>query len=226
MKIGTVPKITASAAAIIGIAFIGTHHFISPKEDSSPTVEIIAPTSRPRTDFSRQRVVTASQPANEPHISAEEMAQIENFFQQLGETNPQDLQKSKDTFLSEMDGEVALDTFETEADSKPREDRFIGLTRPAIEAKTVELRNRIHQALEERLDLLDLVDELAEFSREDKEIYLLRRQAFEETRELRKAIFTLCNLYIHYTQNDSQFQPGGDFYDLMVQNHIGVSIER
>ena len=44
MKVGTVPKITAGAVAIIVLAFIGTRQFISSREDSSPSVEIVTST--------------------------------------------------------------------------------------------------------------------------------------------------------------------------------------
>ncbi len=63
MKVGTVPKITAGAVAIIVLAFIGTRQFISSKEDSSPSVEVVTLTesanSRAQTDAARKNVVTA-----------------------------------------------------------------------------------------------------------------------------------------------------------------------
>lgn len=93
MKIGTVSKITVGAAAIIGIAVIGTHHFIISKEDSSPSVEIIATTSAPQTDFARKKVVNSPRPANEPKITAEEMQQIEGFFAQLEEADAQEYEE-------------------------------------------------------------------------------------------------------------------------------------
>ena len=94
--------------------------------------------------------------------------------------------------------------------------------------KLAELRIEIPQHLQERLDLLDLVEELAEFAREDEEIDLIRRQTFDETVQLRTTIFDLSHEYIRYSDGDlSPFQPGGDFYDLFVQNHMGVeSAER
>ncbi len=86
-----------------------------------------------------------------------------------------------------------------------------------------ELRIEIPQHLQERLDLLDLVEELAEFAREDEEIDLIRRQTFDEAVQLRTTIFDLSHEYIRYSDGDlSPFQPGGDFYDLFVQNHMGV----
>lgn len=87
MKIGTVSKITAGAAAIIGLGLIGTHHIISSKDDSSPSVEIITSTSAPRTNFARKKVVTAPKPADAPEITAHEMQQIESFFAQLEEAD-------------------------------------------------------------------------------------------------------------------------------------------
>ena len=92
MKIGTVPKITVGAVAIIGLGLIGTHHFILSKEDSSSTVEIVTSTSSeatlsvPQTNATR-KTIKAPRRAEKPQISAEEMEQIENFFAQLEEAN-------------------------------------------------------------------------------------------------------------------------------------------
>ena len=113
MKIGTVPKITAGVVAIIVLAFIGTRQFISPNEDSSPSVEIVTSTesanSRAQTDAARKNVVTAPLPEDKPQISAEEMQQIEDFFAQLDEA---DVQSAVDTPQSLPDTEVAQNTDE------------------------------------------------------------------------------------------------------------------
>ena len=93
MKVGTVPKITAGAVAIIVLAFIGTRQFLSSKEDSSPSEEIVASTpteaetSAAQTDAARKSAVVAPVPEDKPQISAEEMQQIENFFAHLDETD-------------------------------------------------------------------------------------------------------------------------------------------
>ncbi len=95
MKVGTVPKITAGAVAIIVLAFIGTRQFLSSKEDSSPSEEIVASTptepetSVAQTDAARKSAVVASVPEDKPQISAEEMQQIENFFAHLDESDAQ-----------------------------------------------------------------------------------------------------------------------------------------
>ena len=87
MKVGTVPKITAGAVAIIVLAFIGTRQFISSKEDSSLSVEVVTSTetahSVAQTDTARKDAVTATLREDKPQISAEEMEQIEDFFAQL-----------------------------------------------------------------------------------------------------------------------------------------------
>ena len=93
MKVGTVPKITAGAIAIIVLAFIGTRQFISSKEDSSPSVEIVTSTestnSVGQTDATRKNALTAPSREDKPQISAEEMEQIEDFFAQLDEADAQ-----------------------------------------------------------------------------------------------------------------------------------------
>ena len=93
MKVGTVPKITAGAVAIIILAYIGTRQFISSKEDSSPSVEIVTSTesaqSVTQTDTTLKGAVTAPPREAKPQISAEEMQQIEDFFAQLDEADAQ-----------------------------------------------------------------------------------------------------------------------------------------
>ena len=162
MKVGTVSKITVSAAAIIGFGVIGTHHFILSKEHSSPSVEIVTSTpsgsthSVARTDATR-KPVTAPRRAGEPQISAEQMEQIESFFAQLEEIDAQDLEKTEEAFLSEVDNEVTLDTIETEVVSEPQEERFFGLTLSEIEAQIPvleeEIRTNLTQAVELYTDL-------------------------------------------------------------------------
>ena len=91
MKVGTVPKITAGAVAIIVLAFIGTRQFLSSRKDSSPSVEVVTstPNETAQTDAMRKGVVTAPVREDKPQISAEEMQQIEDFFAQLDEADAQ-----------------------------------------------------------------------------------------------------------------------------------------
>ena len=100
MKVGTVPKITAGTVAVIVLAFIGTRQFISSKEDSSSSVEIV--TSAPnetansvtQRNATRTGAVTTPVSEDKPRISAGEMQQIEDFFAQLEDT---DVQSETDT---------------------------------------------------------------------------------------------------------------------------------
>ncbi len=110
MKVGTVPKITVGAVAIIVLVFIGTRQFISSKEDSSPSVEVVtsAPTesanSPAQTDTTRNGAVTAPLPESKSQISAEELQQIEDFFAQLDEADTQ-----SETDTSQQATDAALD---------------------------------------------------------------------------------------------------------------------
>ena len=133
MKVGTFSKFTVGATAIIGIAVIGIHQFISSKEDS-PSVEIVTSTSSGPTHLVNRRdavrrTVKASRRARpvEPQISTEEMELIERFFAEL-EEDVNDLEKTEEAAPSEMDNEVILDTPETEVVSESQEERFFGLT--------------------------------------------------------------------------------------------------
>ena len=120
MKVGTVPKITAGAVAIIILAFIGTRHFITSKEDSSPSVEVVtsAPTesanSPAQTDAMRKGVVTAPVRDDKPQISAEEMQQIEDFFAQLDEA---DVQSGTNTSQLPSESETEPSTTDTNSSS-------------------------------------------------------------------------------------------------------------
>ena len=116
MKVGTVPKITAGIVAIIVIAFIGTRQFISSKEKSPPSVEVV--TSTPidsansvaqRDATPREDVVPSLSREDKPQISAEEMGQIEDFFAQLDEA---DAQSETNTPQFPTDPEVAKNTDE------------------------------------------------------------------------------------------------------------------
>ena len=116
MKVGTVPKITAGAVAIIILAFIGTRHFITSKEDSSPSVEVVtsAPTESAQTDAALKGVVTAPVREDKPQISAEEMQQIEDFFAQLDEA---DVQSGTNTSQLPSESETEPSTTDTNSSS-------------------------------------------------------------------------------------------------------------
>jgi len=86
--------------------------------------------------------------------------------------------------------------------------------------KIAELRIEIRQALQDRSDLWDLIYDLAEFG--EGEPYELRKQLVKEVRELRKTIITMCGEYMGYTLSSADFGPGGEFYDLMKKNHMGI----
>ncbi len=89
--------------------------------------------------------------------------------------------------------------------------------------RLAEIRVEIPQLLLERLDLLELVDELAPSNGGPPELWRLRDDIFEETLKLRRTIFDLGTDYITYSHGDfSPFQPGGEFYDLLELNHMGI----
>ena len=116
MKVGTVPKITAGVAAIIVLVFIGTRQFISSKEDSPPSVEVVTSTPTESANSVAQRdstprkdVVPPPSCEDKPQLSADEMEQIEDFFAQLDEA---DAQSETDTSQFPTDTEVTRNTDE------------------------------------------------------------------------------------------------------------------
>ena len=91
--------------------------------------------------------------------------------------------------------------------------------------KIAFLRQEIPRTLNLRLDMFKLVEELAEFYAKDPDISLLRDQVHEESRTLMRTIFDLCHRYTRLTNDDSAFESGGEFHDLMKQNGISISSE-
>ena len=91
--------------------------------------------------------------------------------------------------------------------------------------KVAFLRQEIPRTLNLRLDMLKLFEELAEFNAGDPNLFLLRGQVHEESRTLMRTIFDLCHRYDRLTNDNSAFESGGEFYDLMKQNGIGISRE-
>ena len=77
MKVGTIPKITAGVVAVVILAYFGTRQFISSKEDTSPSVEVVTSTesinSVAQTDAIPKGAVTATSREDKLKISAEEM---------------------------------------------------------------------------------------------------------------------------------------------------------
>ena len=114
MKVGTVPKITAGVVAIIVLAFIGTRQFLSSREDSSPSVEVVTSTESAQTDAALKGVVTAPVREDKPQISAEEMQQIEDFFAQLDEA---DVQSGTNTSQLPSESETEPSTTDTNSSS-------------------------------------------------------------------------------------------------------------
>ena len=110
----------------------------------------------------------------------------------------------------------------------PPDAHVFGL-KPEPDAPTAEkvafLRQEIPRTLNLRLDMFKLIEELAEFHAKDPDISLLRGQVYEESSKLMRTIFDLGGRYITLTRDDSAFESGGEFHDLMKQNHISISRE-
>lgn len=88
--------------------------------------------------------------------------------------------------------------------------------------RLAEIRIELPQLLQDRLDLLERVEELAPSNGAPPELSPLRDKLDEEAVLLRSTIFELGNDYIMYSEGDfSPFQPGGEFYELLQLNHMG-----
>ena len=88
--------------------------------------------------------------------------------------------------------------------------------------RLAEIRIQLPQLLQDRLDLLDRVEELAPSNGAPPELSPVRDKLDEESVQLRRTIFELGNDYLTYSEGDfSPFQPGGEFYELLRLNHMG-----
>ncbi len=89
-----------------------------------------------------------------------------------------------------------------------------------------ELRIEIPRALEDRLEVLQLSEELISYVRSHgitPELSEFAAELNTERDELEKKILGWCSEYILYTGLDgSSFEPGGEFFELMRQNGMGI----
>ena len=205
MKIGTVSKITAGTVAIIGIAFIGIHQFISSKEDSSPTVEIVTSASSeathsvPRTNATR-KTITAPQRAEKPQITAAEMAQIENFFAQLDEAGTQ-----QDAGLAEVTEAMGIFSAGTvdNSDDEPESSK-------SDSGLTLERQNEVDSIVERLYDGTDEYKRLMEIRTADvpwtPEVHEQKIQAERRIDTLDSELPDLLSRYYLITRDMDGFQ--------------------
>ncbi len=209
MKVGTVPKITAGVVAIIVLAFIGTRQFISSKEDSSASVEIV--TSAPnetansvaQTDTARKDAVTATLREDKPQISAEEMEQIEDFFAQLEGADLQSEmgtpQSSSDTVVAQnTDGQITTDTDVFAEDIEQSAEEVMNTYLEAFKTLDFEaLRPLLTGTAKEDLErnLPDLKNNLAEIN-ENKADPVLRRMVELTLDRMRGGLEVVSSEYV------------------------------
>ena len=204
-----------------GLIFLGLMFYQAKQPLEVITVYEVGDSAHPVTTQSPEES-SASVPTPSAHEAAETDTTVHtdsaNFSDDEAYTTNEFTHTSDDFFADEPNrseaANVPADVINTDVDTL------------ANEALAAETFAEIHQALQERIELLDLVETLSEFSSEDEEIYLLARQTYEKTRELRKTIFSLSHQYIRYSDGDfSPFQPGGELYELFDQNNIGIRVE-
>ena len=154
----------------------------------------------------------------------DDAAEIDTNVNTSGEDFSDDASYNSDEFTDNFDELFADEQRHPNAADAPAPVSDADAQAGYVAQQLEELRMEIPQRLVERLELLDFVEEHAEVTWEDdEEIYLLTRQAYEETHELRRAIFNLSRQYLRYSDGDfSPFKPGGEFYNLLEQNHMGV----
>ena len=88
--------------------------------------------------------------------------------------------------------------------------------------KLVALHRVYPRVLERRLAALKLNENevLAKVAEKDPKLGLLRKQANELARNLLRITVRYNGEYLLCTRDLSAYEPGGDFYELMEQNHI------
>lgn len=113
----------------------------------------------------------------------------------------------------------------TEADAEAQA-AFAAERLPFAAERLVELRIEIPRALESRREVLDLIDELVSYVISygiTPELSQIGDELNKERDELQDTIFDWCRDYIMYSGGDiSAFQLGGEFYELMRQNGMGI----
>ncbi len=154
---------------------------------------------------------------------------IERYYTPLTDPDPQGKdQVLLKTVVHTSQCQLNTDVAELLRLDLPPNTSVIGL-KPEPDAPKAEkvafLRQEIPRTLNLRLDMFKLVEELAEFYAKDPDLSLLRDQAHEESRTLMRTIFDLCHRYNRLTNDDSAFEFGGEFHDLMKQNRISISRE-
>ena len=154
---------------------------------------------------------------------------IERYYAPMTDPDPQRKnQVILKTFVLTKQCRLNTDVAELLRLSLPPDTHVFGL-KPELGAPTAEkvayLRQEIPRILKHRLDLDKLNVELAEFYGKDPDLTLLRSQVYEESSKLLRTISDLGGRYITLTRDDSAFKSGGEFHDLMKQNHISISRE-
>ena len=96
--------------------------------------------------------------------------------------------------------------------------------------KLPELRIEIPRALERRYEVLRLSEELVSYVSSygiTPELSELAAELNKERDELREKIYGWCHEYLMYTFLDgSPFEPGGEFYELMEFNGMGIEVDK
>ena len=155
---------------------------------------------------------------------------IERYYAPLTDPDPQgkDQVILKKVVVHTQQCRLNTDVAELLRLDLPSDTPVLGL-KPEPDAPKAEkvafLRQEIPRTLNLRLDMFQLVEELAEFYAKDPDLSLLREQVHEESRTLMRTIFDLCHRYNRLTNDNSAFESGGEFHDLMKQNHISISSE-
>lgn len=93
---------------------------------------------------------------------------------------------------------------------------------PDAAQQLAAIRRDLPPLLRERLHLFDLIEELAPSNGAPLELVPFREELREETRELRRAIFSRVGDYFRYSNDMSPFEPGGEFYDLLLENNMYI----
>ena len=152
---------------------------------------------------------------------------IERYYTSMTDPDPQRKDQAiLKTVVHTQQCQLNTDVAELLHLNRPPDAHVLGL-KPEPDAPKAEevayLRQEIPRTLNLRLDMLKLAEELSEFQAKDADLSFLRGQVYDESRTLTETIFDLCHLYSRLTNDDSAFESGGEFHDLMKQNHISIS---
>lgn len=201
------------------VAFIAVKYYYD-KQYSEPIVIYNSIKSEPRKKQHLSEVAT-----RKTHYNSEEKTATPNPVEEMDATDTEATNLSENTFTTTHDEfnhrNTAIGQTES-SESEAKTDTTTETSSTYNAQHVADLRTRISNVLQERIDLNGLIYELIDFGPQHEEPFALRQELQKEAKELETTILDLINEYASYTRDHSPFETGGEFADLLKQNGIVI----